>query len=249
MTACSSVEEGYPYAPDRVLENRVADAIRIANLRIQQLNLSGGSECTPGRIYRMQQLANRIEREHLTGLDTDALHNLRVLEQQIQDTENGLRYIRSSTTCIEDRHDLRMKAIAPLLAELSDFSFIFNNHSLPADIKKPLLELINWLKKNPVYQVVLTGHADSEGTQEHNSRLALERANTIARFMHEKGIPDYQIRVNALGEFEPVASNQIPVTKAANRRVDFSLTLLINQKYRSYQIKNWPAMTELWGDE
>lgn len=251
MSACSSTPEtdSYPYSPDRPLENRVSDAIRIANLRIQQLNISGGAQCTPGRIYRMQQFAHRIEREYLTGLYADALHNLRILDQQIHDTENGLRYIRASTTCIEDRQDLKMKAIAPLLAELSSFSFVFDRDYLPEEIEKPLLELINWLKQHPVYQLQLIGHADAEGTQEYNSRLALDRANTIARYIFDQGIPDYQIHVNALGEHEPVASNMIPVTKAKNRRVEFKLRLLINQDNRRYQIKNWPAMTELWGDE
>ncbi|OOV85786.1 hypothetical protein BTA35_0216815, partial [Oceanospirillum linum] len=37
----------YPYPLEQGLKNRVADALRIANLRIEQLNLSGGGDCVP----------------------------------------------------------------------------------------------------------------------------------------------------------------------------------------------------------
>lgn len=237
----------YPYPLHQEQANRVVDSLRIAQLRIEQLNLSGGGDCLPGRIYRMQQLAYRIHREHLSGLDMDAIHNLRILDQQINDTEYGLRYLQTRTTCIENKPDRQVTAMQPLLNRLTEFSFDFDRQQMPEGMQEPLLALIHWLKNHPVYRVELTGHADAVGTEHYNSSLALRRANTIAAFLREEGIPEHQILINGLGEHEPVASNAQDDMRSRNRRVSFQLRLLLERNTRSQKVKNWPGVTDLWG--
>lgn len=237
----------YPYSIDYTQANRVADALRIAKLRIEQLNLSGGGDCIPGRIYRMQQLAYRVHREHLSGLDQDALHNLRILDQQINETEYGLRYLQTRTTCIENKPDRQLTAMQPLLDRLSEYSFEFDRQKMPEQMQEPLLALIHWLKEHPVYRVELTGHTDSIGTEAHNAGLALRRANTIAAYLRQEDIPEHQILINGLGEHEPVASNAKDRSRSQNRRVSFQLRLLLERNTRSQKVKNWPGVTDLWG--
>lgn len=237
----------YPYPLHEALENRVGDALRIAQVRIEQLNLSGGGDCIPGRIYRLQQLAYRAHREHLSGLHQDALHNLRVLDQQINDTEMGLRYLQTRTTCLENKPDRTLLAMRPLLNELSAFSFDFDLARLPQGMNDPLDALVRWLKEHPVYRVRLTGHTDAIGKEAYNAKLALNRAETIARYLHNAGIPPYQVISDGLGEHEPVSSNALAVDREKNRRVDFRLELLLERSQRQQQVKNWPAVTDLWG--
>lgn len=258
LTGCTTISDimnklpqesvkAYPYPLSQERANRVVDSLRIAQLRIEQLNLSGGGDCVPGRIYRMQQLAYRIHREHLSGLDEDAIHNLRILDQQINDTEYGLRYLQTRTTCIENKPDRQLTAMQPLLNELTGFSFDFNRQQMPEGMEEPLLALTHWLKEHPVYRVELTGHADAIGTENHNSSLALRRANTIAAFLRDEGIPEHQILINGLGEHEPVASNAQDEMRSRNRRVSFQLRLLLEKNTRRQKVKNWPSVTDLWG--
>ncbi len=251
LTGCSTLSDestkAYPYPQSQERANRVVDSLRIAQLRIEQLNLSGGGDCIPGRIYRMQQLAYRIHREHLSGLDEDAIHNLRILDQQINDTEYGLRYLQTRTTCIENKPDRQLTAMQPLLNELTEFSFDSNRQQMPEGMEEPLRALIHWLKEHPVYRVELTGHADAIGSDNHNASLALRRANTIAAFLRDAGIPEYQILINGLGEHEPVASNGTDGMRSRNRRVSFQLSLLLEKNTRREKVKNWPSVTDLWG--
>lgn len=237
----------YPYPMHQDKANRVADALRIAQVRIEQLNLSGGGDCIPGRIYRMQQLAYRVQREHLSGLDQDALYNLRLLDQQINDTEHGLRYLQTRTTCIEHKPDRQLLAMQPLLKQLSAYSFNTDSALIPADMDEPLQTLIHWLKEHPVYRIRLTGHTDATGQEANNAQLAMARANTLAQYLSQEGIPAYQLDINGLGEHQPIASNARPELRRKNRRVSFELSLLLERSSRRQQVKNWPAVTDLWG--
>ncbi|OPX54596.1 OmpA family protein [Oceanospirillum multiglobuliferum] len=238
----------YPYPLEQGLKNRVADALRIANLRIEQLNLSGGGDCVPARIYRMQQLAHRIQQEHLSGLNQDALHDLRVLDQQINDTEYGLRYLQTRTTCMDSQPDRQLTAMQPLLDELSRFSFATDQAKLPDEMITPLLNLSHWLKNHPVYRVELIGHTDAVGSESYNAQLALQRAEAVTTFLKQQGIADHQILTDAQGEHNPIATNALAQNRAQNRRVRFNLRLLLERSSRSQQVKHWPSVTELWGD-
>lgn len=246
-SGCSNSLPAYPYALNQEQANRIGDALRIAKVRIEQLNLSGGGDCIPGRIYRMQQLAYRVQREHLSGLDQDALHNLRILDQQINDTEHGLRYLQTRTTCIENRPDRALLAMQPLLDELTHYPFATGSAVMPEAMNEPLQALIRWLKDNPVYRIYLTGHTDAIGTETHNATLAIQRATTIADYLRGEAIPDYQIHIDGHGEHNPAASNAQEQTRSKNRRVEFRLALLLEQSSRRQQVKNWPAVTDLWG--
>ncbi len=237
----------YPYPLHQEKANRVGDALRIAQLRIEQLNLSGGGDCIPGRIYRLQQLAYRVHREHLSGLNQDALHNLRLLDQQINDTEHGLRYLQTRTTCIENKPNRTLLAMQPLLNELMDYRFATDSARMPEQMDEPLQALVRWLKEHPVYRINLTGHTDSRGKEANNAKLAMQRATTIANYLRKEEIPEYQIQIDGQGEHNPIASNAQEPSRSKNRRVAFRLELLLERSSRRQQVKHWPAVTDLWG--
>ena len=69
--------------------------------------------------------------------------------------------------------------------------------------------------------VVLSGHADSTGTEEYNNALSLERANTVKEYLVKNfNISPGRIAVTAYGEGMPVASNNTLKGLALNRRVE-----------------------------
>lgn len=73
--------------------------------------------------------------------------------------------------------------------------------------------------------IQVNGHTDSKGDELFNLNLSRERAEAIASAMRERGIT-VPVAVNALGETDPVASNENvdgsdnPDGRALNRRVD-----------------------------
>lgn len=237
----------YPYGTSQIEDNYVADTLRIANLRISQLNHMGAAECIPARLYSMQQLSSKIRGEHETGLNQDALLNLRLLEESIRNAEDGLSYLQMNTGCQLHVEDPRLVALRPLLNNITQHTFNVDSAELPEDLFLRLDELANWLKAHPAYQITLTGHTDSQGETKDNDKLALARSTTLANYLTVKHVPDYQIKTNAHGEFNPISSNVSESMRYLNRRVEIEAVLLIpNQKLQS-TVKEWPSVTDIWG--
>jgi len=60
-------------------------------------------------------------------------------------------------------------------------------------------EVARW-QSNPSLQVCVIGQADKTGDTEFNKKLALERADTVADFLKEKGLADKSFQVVGRGE-------------------------------------------------
>jgi outer membrane protein OmpA-like peptidoglycan-associated protein len=65
----------------------------------------------------------------------------------------------------------------------------------------------------------LEGHTDSTGTSAHNQRLSYDRANAVRQVLADNGLQATRLTVAALGEADPVASNETSEGRAQNRRV------------------------------
>ncbi len=92
-----------------------------------------------------------------------------------------------------------------------------------ADLKDMDLEafdkLCQYLKETPSAALVIEGHTDNSGTNEHNNALSLERAQALAGKFVEAGVTN-SIEVLSYGADKPVASNDTEEGRSANRRVD-----------------------------
>lgn len=68
--------------------------------------------------------------------------------------------------------------------------------------------------------VVVMGFTDSTGSTQYNLALSLRRAQAVAAALESLGVPAGRIRVQGLGEADPVAPNTTPSGMALNRRVE-----------------------------
>lgn len=73
------------------------------------------------------------------------------------------------------------------------------------------------------FRVLVVGHADAHGPATANQRVAQARAAAAAAFLRELGVPSDSIVIDHRAAEEPVASNETPSGRAANRRVDLTL--------------------------
>jgi outer membrane protein OmpA-like peptidoglycan-associated protein len=71
--------------------------------------------------------------------------------------------------------------------------------------------------------VVVQGHTDSTGSEEHNQGLSERRAGAVRNYFVGRGIDDARIVALGYGEGEPVADNGTAAGRAQNRRVDVLL--------------------------
>lgn len=69
-------------------------------------------------------------------------------------------------------------------------------------------------------QIEVGGHADSRGSDEYNQDLSLQRAETVKRYLVEKGVAAEQLVVKGYGETQPVGDNETEAGRFQNRRVE-----------------------------
>lgn len=87
-----------------------------------------------------------------------------------------------------------------------------------AEVETFLTTAKAYFEKYPDKQLLITGHADSDGSDELNQRLSENRAKQTKTFLLKEGIKAAQLVTEGKGEKEPAASNDTEEGKAQNRR-------------------------------
>lgn len=89
----------------------------------------------------------------------------------------------------------------------------------------PLLdEIATVLKQHPeITRVVVEGHTDSTGSARVNDRLSQARAQAVVNALAERGVEKVRLAAKGFGSSRPIASNDTPAGRNANRRVEISI--------------------------
>jgi OOP family OmpA-OmpF porin len=85
--------------------------------------------------------------------------------------------------------------------------------------------LVARLLAHPEWHLTIEGHTDSSGLQDKNMRLSQTRANAIRGYLLKKGIPESRLTAIGYGSTRPIADNRTIAGRAANRRVEFKLSI------------------------
>ena len=88
------------------------------------------------------------------------------------------------------------------------------------NVDKPVLdEAAETLKNHPNMKVYVNGYCDAIGTVAYNLRLSQRRAEAVAAYLEDKGIPASQLIPQGFGKTHFVATNRTREGRAQNRRV------------------------------
>ena len=118
----------------------------------------------------------------------------------------------------------------------SGILFGFDSSSLQAAARTNLSDLARVLAEDSDdYELLVAGHTDDSGAEGYNQRLSERRASAASDFLATQGIPGAQIRIQGLGEMEPVASNETTAGQEANRRVE--VAIYASAEYRDEAIR------------
>ena len=79
------------------------------------------------------------------------------------------------------------------------------------------------IARRPAPEVVIIGHTDRVGTEQHNDALSLRRAERCRDELIKLGIPKVRISVAGRGEREPEVPTADEVAEPRNRRVEISV--------------------------
>lgn len=84
-----------------------------------------------------------------------------------------------------------------------------------------LNQIVEVMKKNPDYRLVISGHTDNVGKPASNLTLSEKRADAVKNYLVRKGIDSERLTSKGLGDTQPVASNNTAAGRSKNRRVEF----------------------------
>ncbi len=75
----------------------------------------------------------------------------------------------------------------------------------------------------PKAKVFVCGYTDATGTDEHNLRLSLKRAQAVADYLVARQVDKGRLEIRGFGKDYPVESNATPAGRLLNRRTEVVL--------------------------
>jgi len=118
--------------------------------------------------------------------------------------------------------DTRSKLITEGRLTTYGITFDVNKADIKPESHGTLNDIATVLKENPAVKVKIIGHTDSDGDDALNLSLSKLRAESVKNELSSKfGVEASRMETEGAGESKPVASNDTPVNKAMNRRVEF----------------------------
>jgi outer membrane protein OmpA-like peptidoglycan-associated protein len=105
----------------------------------------------------------------------------------------------------------------------SDVLFDVDSATIDAGGRDTLEEVAGVLDQYNKTAVVIQGHTDSTGSEEHNQALSERRADSVRGYLASRGVDDGRMSAVGMGEGYPVASNDTANGRQQNRRVDILL--------------------------
>jgi outer membrane protein OmpA-like peptidoglycan-associated protein len=107
-----------------------------------------------------------------------------------------------------------------LIVNLSDVLFDTGSAALKPGTREKLARVSGILLSHPELKLQIEGHTDSVGDDVYNQRLSENRADAVRNYLVSQGISANAVGTAGFGETKPVASNDTPVGRQQNRRVE-----------------------------
>lgn len=99
--------------------------------------------------------------------------------------------------------------------------FDTNSAALSPASTGTLREIGDMLRRHEDLRLLIEGHTDSDGSDEHNLTLSGQRAQAVVDYLvAEYGIDRGRLAAEGLGESRPVSENDTPAGRQRNRRVE-----------------------------
>ncbi len=106
---------------------------------------------------------------------------------------------------------------------LSDVHFEFDSSGLRPEADPILRELLNELRDDPSLRVRISGYTDTSGQEIYNQGLSEARANSVARYLGERGVNASRVEPRGFGQGNPIADNATREGRKRNRRVELEI--------------------------
>lgn len=93
-----------------------------------------------------------------------------------------------------------------------------------------LQKMAGILNKYPDTDILLEGHTDATGSDEHNLTLSRERAQSVSNYLAGLGVTAKRFTIMGYGESQPIATNDTAEGRQLNRRVE--VVIIANEELK-----------------
>jgi len=93
-----------------------------------------------------------------------------------------------------------------------------------------LAKLATILNKYPDTNILIEGHTDDTGTDDHNMALSKDRAQSVSQYLATVDVKSARFSIAGYGETQPIVTNDSPEGRQKNRRVD--IAVIANDKLK-----------------
>lgn len=105
----------------------------------------------------------------------------------------------------------------------SGLMFASDKSTLNTTTQSNLAELANTLQKYEDTNILIEGHTDNTGTDDHNQALSERRATSVVNYLLGTGIGSGRLTKVGYGESQPIADNNTSGGRTKNRRVEIAI--------------------------
>ena len=124
-----------------------------------------------------------------------------------------------------------MGPIQPIVFDEGALNFDFDK-SYVKPYYNGLLGILKDFLNEKDYNVGITGHTDSKGSDAYNMALGMRRSQAVKDRLIELGLSSSRIRgIDSKGESEPIATNETDEGRAQNRRIEFDVRNRDGEKF------------------
>lgn len=106
---------------------------------------------------------------------------------------------------------------------LQQVYFDFDSAELKPESIGEIQQIYQMLIDNPQIKILITGHTDSQGTEEYNEELSKNRARSIKEALIKQGVPAVRLKSSGAGSSQPVSDNYTEEGRALNRRTEIKI--------------------------
>lgn len=107
--------------------------------------------------------------------------------------------------------------------KLQRLVFKMDQAEINSDSHDELDEIVEYLKANPGYKVEIRGHTNDRCDDVFCNKLSKERAQSVANYLREQGVPSEKLESVGYGKTKPIASNKYSAGRKKNQRVEIKL--------------------------
>jgi len=105
----------------------------------------------------------------------------------------------------------------------SGILFAINQADVQPAAKENLTNLAAILEKYDDTEILIEGHTDADGTEDHNLALSERRANAVKVQLVHGEVSSARMTTVGYGEVQPIADNSTTTGKSQNRRVEIAI--------------------------